>query len=144
MKLIDVYQNEKSTQELYELLKQRSTAHSISHNAVPDYAEHAAFVRSKPYRYWYLVYWNDKTIGSTYITENNEVGVFIIDEFRHLQCDVLKFAVTNHVPLPAVKSKRVSQFSINTNPDNTSLISAITLAGGVHVQNTYLLSKPTD
>lgn len=144
MKLVDVYTCENSTQALYELLKKRSTAHSISHSVMPGYAEHEAFVNSKPYRYWYLVDLDGKVVGSTYITENNEVGVFVTQELVHLQCDVLKIVLSGHEPLPAVKSKRVAQFSINSNPDNVSLISAITSVGGVHVQNTYLLSKGSD
>lgn len=142
MKFLNVYEYESATQDLYELLKQRSMGHSISHNTVPGYYEHEAFVKSKPYRYWYLVCLDDKIIGSTYITENNEIGVFIIDDYIHLQCEALKIAVANHDPLPAIKSKRVAQFSINSNPENASLISAISSAGGVHVQNTYLLHKP--
>ncbi|MBO9549718.1 hypothetical protein [Pseudomonas sp.] len=143
MILISVYESESAPLTLYELLKKRSTTHSISHNAVPEYAEHELFVQSKPYRYWYLVTLDGTTIGSTYITENNEIGVFLIDEFSHLQSDLLGKMVNNHEPLPAVKSKRVGQFSINSNPGNASLISAILSTGGVHVQNSYLLSKAT-
>lgn len=144
MKLINVYEFENATHELYELLKKRSSTHAISHHSIPEYAEHESFVKSRHYRYWYLVRIDTKTIGSAYITENNEIGVFIIDEFSHLLSDVLKLTVASHKPLPAVKSKRVAAFSINSNPGNASLISAIASIGGVHVQNTYLLGNPPD
>ncbi|MEB5934753.1 hypothetical protein MXL15_21375 [Pseudomonas mosselii] len=141
MILINVYESKNSPHALYELLKKRSAAHSISHNAVPEYAEHELFVQSKPYRYWYLVTLDGMNIGSAYITDNNEIGIFLTDEFSHLQAELLGNMATNHEPLPAVKSKRVGQFSINSNPGNASLISAIISTGGVHVQNSYLLGK---
>lgn len=143
MILINVYESESAPLALYELLKKRSATHAISHNAVPEYAEHELFVQSKPYRYWYLVTLDGMTIGSAYITENNEIGIFLTDEFSHLQSDLLGKMVTNHEPLPAVKSKRVGQFSINSNPGNASLIAAIISTGGVHVQNSYLVGNST-
>lgn len=144
MNLINAYQHEGSIKELYELLKMRSATHSISHNKMPEYAEHELFFKSKPYRHWYLVRQCNKTIGSVYITENNEIGLFIPEPFTHLQSEVLRIVIASNEPLPAVKSKRVAQFSINSNPENAQLISAITSAGGVHVQNTYLLTQPND
>jgi hypothetical protein len=139
MKLLDVYQCESAVRDLYELLKKRSAVQSISHNAMPGYAEHESFVRSQPYQYWYLVSVEGTSVGAAYITENNEIGSFVVDEFAHLQSDVLRVLVAEHEPLPAVKSKRVARFSINANPENADLIGAIASVGGVHVQNTYLL-----
>ncbi len=139
MILKNVYESELFVETLYELLKQRGSEHSISHQTLPSFSEHMAFVKSNPYRYWYIVEVDGAKGGSVYITENNEIGLFLLPDFVQYQTDVLGLLVATHSPLPAVKSKRVAAFSVNANPSNATLISSILAAGGRHVQSTYLL-----
>lgn len=67
---------------LYELLKERTPEQSISHKELPTYEQHIEFVRSKPYKDWYLIkseegYW----VGSIYLTHQHEVGIFIFKQY---------------------------------------------------------------
>lgn len=137
MKLIDAYADESACQDLYQLLKKRTEQFSISHAAVPDYAQHVEFYRSKPYRVWYIIEQDGQSMGSAYITENNEIGVFVIDEAQELEQRVLQQLISTHSPLPAIKSRRAGSFSLNVNPSNQRLIDSALALGGQHIQNTY-------
>lgn len=61
---------------LYDLLKERKPWESISHKKVPHYDEHVKFVRSKPYRKWYIIDYKGP-VGAIYLTNKNEIGIFI-------------------------------------------------------------------
>ena len=40
---------------LYNLLKERDSKANISHKTMPTYTEHLRFIKSRPYRKWYVV-----------------------------------------------------------------------------------------
>lgn len=61
---------------LYDLLKDRKPWENISHTKMPTYDEHVNFVRSKPYKKWYIIDYRGP-VGSIYLTKDNEVGIFI-------------------------------------------------------------------
>ena len=62
---------------LYELLKNKDPSTNISHKKMPTYAQHIKFIESKPYSKWYVIKFNNKKIGSVYLSKQNEVGIFI-------------------------------------------------------------------
>jgi len=62
---------------LYELLAERTPEQSISHKAMPTWAEHRAFVESKPYLAWYLIRVDDAFVGAIYLSKQREIGVSI-------------------------------------------------------------------
>jgi len=63
---------------LYELLKERDSRANISHRKMPTYKEHINFVKSKPYSKWYVIELGKEKVGSIYLTENDEIGIFLM------------------------------------------------------------------
>ena len=78
----------------YELLKERDKIENISHRKMPSRKESDKFNASKPYTYDFVVLLGNvcryrylwKRIGRTYITKNNEIGIFIKKEFQGKHC----------------------------------------------------------
>ena len=46
---------------------------SISHEVMPDFEEHKNFVKSNPYRAWYLIYFKEEAVGSFYLSNDNSI-----------------------------------------------------------------------
>ena len=67
---------------LYNLLGERKPWQSISHKKMPTFAEHEAFVRSDPYRVWYLIENDEEVVGSVYLTDDSEIGISIYNKMR--------------------------------------------------------------
>lgn len=67
---------------LYALLLERKPWQAISHKKMPTFGEHRKFVKSNPYLAWYIIYAGEEAVGSTYITRDNELGIFIFDRFK--------------------------------------------------------------
>lgn len=62
---------------LYELLLERDPSTNISHKDTPTFEDHVHFVVTAPYRVWYLILCGEVCVGSAYLTNRNEIGVFI-------------------------------------------------------------------
>lgn len=82
LSLVDVYSVRlDATIYLYDLLAERDPVANISHLAMPTFVEHFAFVKSKPYKAWYLIMREEPRgpipVGAIYITEKNEIGISI-------------------------------------------------------------------
>ena len=67
------------TDFLFELLKNRDQFENISHKIMPTFKNHEKFVNSKPYFKWYIIYEDLKKIGSTYITNQNEIAIHFLN-----------------------------------------------------------------
>ena len=67
------------TNFLFELLKNRDQFENISHKIMPTFKNHEKFVNSKPYFKWYIIYEDLKKIGSTYITNQNEIAIHFLN-----------------------------------------------------------------
>lgn len=65
---------------LYALLAERTPEVSISHEAMPAYADHQAFVDEKPYLQWMFVYNGLDIVGTVYQTVHGEIGIQIFKE----------------------------------------------------------------
>ncbi len=63
------------------MLAERDASVNISHRAMPSWDEHIKFVNSKPYQAWYFIC-DPEPIGTCYLTERNEIGVFIHKQFQ--------------------------------------------------------------
>ena len=121
---------------LYELLAQRN--YGISHQQMPKFSSHAAFVSSHPYRYWYLILDNDKPIGSFYISNDNTIGIDLLDMSNAAAVEsIFRFVQVNVPPLPAIKSVRADAYSINVSPNNQQLIDALQSLNAHLLQLTY-------
>lgn len=80
MKLVDIYTLApvKTRQFLYDLLKERPPEANISHRQMPTFEDHCAFVSSRPYAAWYLIFDGGDPAGSIYLTQQGEIGIHLI------------------------------------------------------------------
>ncbi len=122
---------------LFELLLTRK--HIISHQTAIRYEEHVAFCSQHPYREWYVIEYQEKIIGSFYLTMQNNVGININIDNQEVYGAIIRFIVAKFTPLAAKASVIPKDFVINVPPSNTSLEKAIQQASGVLLQKTYQL-----
>lgn len=151
IKLVDVYQERKAERILYDLLRERSTEDdphiNISHRALPTWHDHQQFVRSKPYRFWYLVMGVEEAqqempltpLGSISLTNRNEIGIVLFKQFRGKGNGraAVQEIMSMWPPLVAIPSVRPGHYIANINPSNEASIKLFTGLGARHIQNTY-------
>lgn len=111
--------SENDSEMLFDLLVRR--AHSISHKNIPTKEEHYAFVRSYPYRAWYMVLKDNEPIGSVYLQNNNSIGLNVLDPSPFIISKILSFISKNFEPKKEVKSLVPPYFYINVPYSNTKL-----------------------
>ena len=123
---------------LFNLLKKRD--HSISHKSIPEYETHKRFIELKPYRYWFLVYENDKPIGSFYIQNDNSIGLNLLTISLKIVKTILDYIKGEFEPLNAVASKIPSYFYINVAYSNAELKKILIKLDCIPIQTSYQLS----
>jgi len=134
MEFHDVYHARNAEQTLFHLLAEREPHQNISHRTMPHYDEHCAFVRSRPYPTWMLIY--DPTlrdyVGALYITQHDEIGLFVFKAHRG-----------RGIGTKAMEWIRATypgrRLLANINPANTASIAFFEKHGARHIQNTYEL-----
>jgi len=119
-------------QVLYEILKERTVEESISHKELPTFAEHIEFVRSKPYKAWYIILENKMPIGSCYISMTHQVGVAVFKKYR-------KQGIGTRILEDLIKKYPNTELIANINPKNDKSIKMFEKLGFKHIQNTYIL-----
>jgi RimJ/RimL family protein N-acetyltransferase len=132
MKLVSVYDHDHfydSHQILFDLLSERGTDTNISHQRMPIWAQHVAFVESRPYEAWYFIHDPD-AIGACYLTKQNEIGVQII-KWRWGQ-GLGKAAVQELMKLHGPR-----RYLANINPANKRSIKMFKGLGFELIQHTY-------
>ena len=145
IELQNVYTEHGAREFLYELLRERSTEAdphvNISHRTLPAMHDHAAFVRSRPYRAWYLVKVDGLVAGSVNLTKLNEIGIVLHPDYRGMGVGkaALRMVLDRHRPLPAVPAHRAGRFLANINPANERSIRLFTGLGFKLKQQTYEL-----
>lgn len=123
---------------LFQLLNKRS--HTISHTQGVAFDKHKKFVESNPYRVWFLVKYKDDFIGSFYLTNENTLGINLVDSTtREVIKAIVDFIKINFEPLEAIPSVRSGKFAINVPPTNKKLIESLDLLGSKLAQITYFL-----
>lgn len=117
--------------ELYKLLSERTPEESISHEEMPSWPQHVEFVKSMPYKEWYLIQNGAfQVVGSIYITRNNEIGVFVFKDFRgHKIASAAIYTILENYP--------DETFFANINPENQKSIELFSKFGFTYIQNTY-------
>ena len=115
----EIAAGKKHFEKLYEILKSRK--HNISHNEMPNYEEHLKFCENNPYRYWFIIFKNKLAIGAFYLTNDNCVGLNLINDDVQVYKAVLNYIFTNIKPLPSVPSVVPKNFYCNIPPSNKSL-----------------------
>ena len=115
---------------LYELLKQREGIVNISHKSLPTWDEHIDYIKNHSYQSWNII-WNDDTrIGNIYLTERNEIGIFLDKKYQ-----------SNGYGSEAIdefmKKNGKRRYLANINPTNYKSIQFFGKHGFSHFQNTY-------
>jgi RimJ/RimL family protein N-acetyltransferase len=90
MRLVSLYEGNKAKETakfLWQLLLERPPEANISHEVMPTWEDHLDFIRSKPYRAWYLI--EDSTVekgwvGAIYLTKRDEIGLSLAEAYRGL------------------------------------------------------------
>ena len=102
---------------------------------MPTYDEHIKFVMSKPYSKWYIIRYNDQSIGSIYLSKQNEIGIFLLNNMqgKGIGQQVLKLMI---------KKYPRSRYLANINPMNKNSIEFFTKNGFKLIQYTYELDNP--
>ena len=96
--------------------------HGISHSSMPSFSQHRKFVKSKPYRAWYIVVYNEVPVGTFYLSNENVVGINIKDGLiRDLLPNVMRYILKKYKPLQEIKSVRAARFICNIPPKNMIL-----------------------
>lgn len=133
MSLANVYDYVDHERVLYDLLKERDGREdiNISHERMPTFDEHQEFVRSRPYRAWYLIFVEDAVVGSIYLTRKHEVGVFVFK--NHQGKGIGRAAVDD------LRRRWPGRMLANCNPRNERSRALFEWLGGRVVQVTYEL-----
>lgn len=119
---------------LYELLTERDPSVNISHKKMPTYEEHVEFVMSKPYSKWYIINYKNQKSGSIYLTNQNEIGIFIKKEMRNREIGKKALRVL-------IKHNPRARYLANVNPRNTRSIKFFKKNRFKLIQHTYELTK---
>ena len=143
IELVNVYSDPNAETILYQLLRERDSGEyfNISHRWIPTWDNHLSFIKSKPYRYWYIVYIDHEPVGSVYLTKLNEIGIFL---FRASQrkghgLNILDALTRRHKPLKAISGRRSGRYLANIHPDNARSIKLFSKLGFTLKQVTYEL-----
>ena len=111
--------SKKQIKVLFELLKKRNF--KISHSELPSFEKHSIFVINNPYKVWYLVNQNDKSIGAFYIKSDNSIGLNLLLHTEIVIKSIINFIKMNYSPEKEVPSKIPPYFYINVPTNNYKL-----------------------
>lgn len=132
-----VLPSEAQIESLFELLVQR--VHKISCEDV-SYNEHKRFVKSHPYRDWFLIRVSDSYVGSFYVSKENTIGINVSDGYVSLVVtQIVIFVKENFKPLPPIPSSRSDKFAVNVPPSNVQLAKALEEVDAKIAQISYIL-----
>ena len=115
-----VESNEKYFHILYKLLQDRKF--SISHENLPTFEDHKEFVKTNPYKYWYIILNENEIIGSFYINYDNSIGLNLIYQNKQILKDIINFIKNKFKPEKPKKSLIARNFYINVSNQNEELI----------------------
>ncbi|MFM7009598.1 MAG: GNAT family N-acetyltransferase [Betaproteobacteria bacterium] len=82
MALIPISARPEAAQVLYDLLAERPGYANISHKRMPTWEEHIRFMRSNPYRSWFLIEEDCGMVGAIYLSKQNEIGIGIFKKYQ--------------------------------------------------------------
>lgn len=119
---------------LYNLLKERNPISNISHKKMPSFQSHIKFVSSKPYKKWYVIKMSNNSIGSIYLSYQNEIGFFLKKEYDDV-------TIANSVIKLLMKKNPLNEYFVNISPKNIKLIKFYKNLGFSLLQKTFKLEK---
>lgn len=134
LELVD-HSNERDISFLYTLLEQRPSEANISHQRMPGWSQHFAFVSMRPYQAWYFIIHNQERIGAIYLTDRSEIG---IDLMPHCRSEILaREAIT-----ALAKAHPRDRYFANVAPGNAMWHSLFQGLQGQVIQHTYAFTQP--
>lgn len=122
---------------LYLFLNNRE--HSISHFKMPTKSEHASFILNNPYLEWYLVFEKEKLICSTYIKDDNSIGINLLGGYENQFKNIIKFIKDHHKPLPGIKSVRREEFTVSISSTNIKLLELLNKQKFSEISRTFVI-----
>ena len=129
----DVYRTRGGMKTLYRLLKEREKKINISHWRMPTWAEHCRFVRSRPYKGWFILSAAKKNFGAIYLSKQNEIGLFLFKKERKKGYGSVALGML------LKRFPHVKRLLANISPVNHDSIHFFEQKGFRHIQNTYEL-----
>ena len=66
----------------HQLLAEREPHENISHREVPTWADHCAFMQSRPHAAWYWFASEGEPAGCVYLSRQREIGVGVLKKHR--------------------------------------------------------------
>jgi RimJ/RimL family protein N-acetyltransferase len=127
---------------LWDLLRERTPDQNISHEEMPEWEDHVAFVDGEPYLAWYLICEKRvlpctyRKLGMIYLTHNREVGIQIFKRYQG------KGYGKGAIQL--LMRKHPGKFYANINPNNTQSIKFFETAFNARlIQHTYVFDCGT-
>lgn len=136
LELVDVYSETEAPRLLYHYLLKRPSNINISHQAVPSFREHVRFMKSRPYKSWFLLRLpSEGYCGAINLTKRDEVGIFLLPKFqgRGLGTQAVRLLLARH---PEVK-----RFLANISPRNPRSALFFESLRFKPIQNTYELKR---
>lgn len=132
MKLIDLYAMPALWDVPYRLLQEREPHESISHKAMPTWEGHCDFIRSHPYKAWYLIQMPlGEIAGCVYLSRQREIGIGILK--KHRGQGLAKAAIAD------LMQRHPGRFLANINPANEASIALFEHFGAKLIQYTFEL-----
>lgn len=132
IRFVNIYRTYGYAGILFDLLKGRPAHMNISHKRLPSLADHRRFIQSKPYKQWLFVLWQDRIIGSLYLSKLNEIGIFLFKPFRGKEALVVRAFLSKN-------SER--RFLVNVSLKNKAYQKMFRRLGFRRIQNTYCLER---
>ena len=126
---------------LFEIFQKRKKNDRISSFINLSYEEHCRFINEHPYRYWFLVKKTDRYIGTLYISNENCIGIHLLQRYQNYFELLINQVLETYEPLPAVPSVRSSNFIVNISPNNNQLETILQKMGANCIQKTFKLVK---
>lgn len=151
MRLINVKNNPDAIEVLYDLLAERPAENFISHERMPTRLEHARFVTSEPFRFWYLIETAvpllrngkpvDCIVGALEATLDNEIGVAIFKKYHGMGFATAAIGnfMRSHKPLPPIPAIRNGRWLANIATRNEKSKSFFKTLGFRPIQETWEL-----
>ena len=139
---LDVYTHEETWDYLFRLLQERHIpTESISHQAMPKFHEHLAFVNSRPYKDWRVLLrksedYTPRMVGAVYLSKADEIGIQIGKGFRRKGYGKLavRWMIDQHY--------EVKRFLANINPNNMKSFEMFSRLGFSDCQITLQWRRP--
>ena len=126
---------------LFEIFQKRKENDRISSSIDLSFEEHCRFINAHPYRYWFLVKKTGVYIGTLNISNENSIGVQLLESHQSYFEVLINQVLEAYKPLPAIPSVRPSNFIVNISPNNNRLETVLEKMGANCIQKTFKLVK---